>query len=116
LKQVQDDIKMLSSFMLSKLYTATLLGLDCKIVEVEVDYQRGDHFFAIVGLADKSIQEGRQRVPSAIRNSGFSFIPMKIIMNLAPAELLKSGTHYDLPLALGYLIASEQLHMTTEKR
>mgnify|MGYP002075549408 CR=1 FL=1 len=56
--------------MLSKLYTAALIGLDCKIVEVEVDYRRGNTYFSIVGLADKSIQEAKDRIPAAIRNSG----------------------------------------------
>ncbi len=102
--------------MLAKLYTATLLGLDCKIVEVEVDYRKGTNFFSIVGLADKSIQEAKDRIPSAIKNSGGSFIPMQIIMNLAPAELIKTGPSYDLPLAIGYLIASEQIKIDTEKK
>jgi magnesium chelatase family protein len=102
--------------LFSKLYTATLLGLDCKIVEVEVDYRKGNAYFSVVGLADKSIQEAKDRIPSAIRNSGASFIPMKIVMNLAPAELSKSGPSYDLPLALGYLLASDQLNFDTSKK
>lgn len=102
--------------MLSKLYTAALVGLDCKIVEVEVDYRKGNTYFSIVGLADKSIQEAKDRIPAAIRNTGAEFIPMKIVMNLAPAELSKSGPSYDLPLALGYLTASEQLIFETEKK
>jgi magnesium chelatase family protein len=97
-------------FMLSKLYTVALVGLDCKIVEVEVDYKKGQTYFSIVGLADKSIQEAKDRIPSAIRNTGAEYIPVRIIMNLAPAELTKSGPHYDLPLAIGYLIASDQLN------
>ncbi len=95
--------------MSSKLYTAALVGLDCKIVEVEVDYRRGNTYFSIVGLADKSIQEAKDRIPAAIKNSGAEFVPMKIVMSLAPAELIKSGPSYDLPLALGYLLASDQL-------
>ncbi len=102
--------------MLSKLYTATLLGLDCKIVEVEVDYRRGTAFFAIVGLADKSVQEAKERVPAAIKNSGASYIPMQIVINLAPAELSKTGPSYDLPLAIGYLIASEQIRLDPNKK
>lgn len=96
--------------MLSKLYTAALVGLDCKIVEVEVDYRKGNSYFSIVGLADKSIQEARDRIPSAIRNSGAEFVPMQIIINLAPAELHKSGPSYDLPIAIGYLLASDQIN------
>lgn len=102
--------------MLSKLYTAALVGLDCKVVEVEVDYRKGNTYFSIVGLADKSIQEAKDRIPAAIRNIGAEFVPMKIVMNLAPAELSKSGPAYDLPLALGYLMASEQLNFNTEKK
>lgn len=95
--------------MLSKLYTAALVGLDCQIVEVEVDYRKGNTYFSIVGLADKSIQEAKDRIPAAIKNTGAKFIPMKIVMNLAPAEIVKSGPSYDLPLAVGYLSASEQI-------
>src|SRR6185369_5993363 len=102
--------------MSSKLYTAALVGLDCKIVEVETDYRKGNTYFSVVGLADKSIQEAKDRIPAAIRNSGADFIPMKIVMNLAPAELSKSGPSYDLPLAIGYLIASQQLSFETEKK
>ena len=102
--------------MLAKLYTASLVGLDCKIVEVEVDFRKGQTYFSVVGLADKTIQEAKDRIPVAIRNSGYDFTPVKIIINLAPAELHKSGPSYDLPLALGYLIASEQLSFNPEKK
>lgn len=102
--------------MLSKLYTASLKGLDVQIIEVEVDYRKGTNFFAIIGLADKSIQEAKERIPSAIKNSGFSFVPMQIIINLAPAQFIKSGSGYDLPLAMGYLLASEQVSFETTKK
>lgn len=95
--------------MLSSLYTASVQGLDVKIIDVEVDYRKGTNFFAIIGLADKSIQEAKERIPSAIKNSGFSFVPMQIIINLAPAHIVKSGSSFDLPLAMGYLVSSEQL-------
>lgn len=99
--------------MLSKLYTASLKGLDVQIIEVEVDYRKGTNFFAIIGLADKSIQEAKERISSAIKNSGFCFVPMQIIINLAPAQFIKSGSGYDLPLAIGYLLASEQINFNT---
>lgn len=102
--------------MLSKLYTASLRGLDVQIIDVEVDYRKGTNFFAIVGLADKSIQEAKERIPSAIKNSGFSFIPMQIIINLAPAQFIKTGSGYDLPIAVGYLLASEQINFNTKGR
>lgn len=95
--------------MLSQLYSASLIGLDCKLITVEVDFRRGNYAFHIVGLADKSVQESKERVSSAVKNSGFQFTPMVIIANLAPAELPKSGTSFDLPIALGYLAASMQL-------
>lgn len=100
----------------AKLYTATLLGLDCKIVEVEVDYRMGQTYFSVVGLADKSIQEAKDRIPAAIRSSGADFTPMRIVVSLAPAELHKSGPSYDLPIALGYLIASMQIEFNAEKK
>lgn len=95
--------------MLSQLYSASLVGLDCKLITVEVDYRRGNYAFHIVGLGDKSVQESKERVSAAIKNSGFQFTPMVIIANLAPAELPKSGSMYDLPIALGYLSSSGQL-------
>lgn len=101
--------------MLSKIYTACTNGLSVQIIDVEVDYRKGTNFFAIIGLADKSIQEAKERIPSAIKNSGFSFVPMQIIINLAPAQFVKSGTSYDLPLAIGYLLASEQVSFNAQK-
>jgi magnesium chelatase family protein len=95
--------------MSTKLFTAALVGLDCQIVEVETDFRKGQTYFSIVGLADKSIQEAKDRIPAAIRNSGADFIPMRIITSLAPAEIQKSGPSYDLSLALGYLQASGQV-------
>lgn len=102
--------------MLSNVYTATLVGLNCTLVEVEVDYRRGNSYFSIVGLADKSIQEAKDRIPSAIRSSELDFTPMKVIMNLAPAEISKSGPSFDLPLAIGYLSASEQILNNLDKK
>jgi len=102
--------------MLAKLYTASLKGLNVEIIDVEVDYRKGTNFFAIIGLADKSIQESKERIPSAIKNSGFSFVPMQIIINLAPAQFIKTGSGYDLPLAIGYLLASEQLNFDSTNK
>ena len=86
-----------------------MVGLDCKLITVEVDYRRGNYAFHIVGLGDKSVQESKERVSAAVKNSGFQFTPMVIIANLAPAQLPKSGSMYDLPIALGYLSSSGQL-------
>lgn len=102
--------------MPSKLYTAALRGLDCTIVEVETEYRKGATYFSIVGLADKSIQESKDRIPSAIRASGQNYLNVSVIMNLAPAEIHKTGPSYDLPLAIGYLLGSEQIDFETNNK
>lgn len=95
--------------MLAKLFTCAVIGLDGAIVEVEVDISPGLPFFAIVGLADTAVQESKERVRSAIRNSGGTFPMKRIAVNLAPANLKKAGPAYDLSIALGILISTEQL-------
>jgi magnesium chelatase family protein len=100
--------------MSSKVYTAALEGLKCTVVEVETDYRKGNAAFSIVGLGDKSIQEAKDRIPAAIRNSGGEFVMKKIVANLAPAELNKSGPSYDLPLSIGFLLESGQLDFDPE--
>ena len=95
--------------MLSKLNSMTVLGMDCLSVEVETDVSRGMPKFNIVGLGDAAVQESKQRVFSAIRNSNYSFPPNRITVNLAPADTKKSGPSFDLPIAIGVLIASEQI-------
>ena len=95
--------------MLAKISSCALIGLEGTIVEVEVDISPGLPFFAIVGLPDAAVSEAKERVRSAVRNSGFIF-PMKhICANLAPADLKKAGPAYDLPIALGMLISSHQI-------
>ncbi len=100
--------------MLAKIYTAALIGLDAKLVEVEVDIQRGLHKFNIVGLAGKAIQEAKDRVTAAIKNSKADFIFRHITVSLAPADLPKTGPSYDLPIAIGILLASKQIHFNPE--
>jgi magnesium chelatase family protein len=95
--------------MLAKLFTCAVIGLDGAIVEVEVDISPGLPLFAIVGLADTAVQESKERVRSAIRNSGGTFPLKRIAVNLAPANLKKAGPAYDLSIALGILISTEQL-------
>jgi magnesium chelatase family protein len=95
----------------SKIYSAALVGLEAQPVEVEVDLSRGLHIFNIVGLPDKAIEEAKDRVSSAVKNS--KLIPpnqsnRRVIVNLAPADIKKEGPKYDLPIALGYLLASRQ--------
>ncbi|MBI2122235.1 MAG: YifB family Mg chelatase-like AAA ATPase [Candidatus Sungbacteria bacterium] len=94
------------------IYSAQVVGLDAQPISVEVDISPGLHIFSIVGLADKEIQESRERISAAIRNLG-ALAPHKksqrVIVNLAPADIKKEGPAFDLPIALGYLLASGQI-------
>jgi magnesium chelatase family protein len=92
--------------------SATLHGLDGRLVRVEVDVAPGLPGFTIVGLADTALQEARERVRGAIRNSGYDYPPRRITVNLAPAELRKGGASLDLAIALGILVGSEQIRAT----
>jgi magnesium chelatase family protein len=98
--------------MLAKVLSAAVVGLDAVPVEVEIDIAaQGLPSFTIVGLPDKAVEEAKERVRSAIRNSGADFPAKRITVNLAPADLPKEGPSYDLPIALGILIASGQLQI-----
>jgi len=93
--------------------TCAVVGLEGAIVEVEVDISHGLPSFTIVGLPDAAVQEARERVRAAIRNSGCTFPLKRIVVNLAPAALKKAGPAYDLPIAIGILLSSEQLYADT---
>jgi magnesium chelatase family protein len=95
--------------MLASLLSATLNGLDGRPVRVEVDVAAGLPGFTIVGLPDTALQEARERVRGAIRNSGYDYPARRLTVNLAPADVRKSGSSLDLAIALGILIGSEQL-------
>ncbi len=96
--------------MLAKVNSAAIVGLAAIPVEVEVDIQsQGLPSFTIVGLPDKAVEEAKERVRSAIKNTGAEFPAKRITVNLAPADLPKEGALYDLPIALGILLASEQI-------
>ena len=96
--------------MLVKVASAAVVGLDATPIEVEVDIaSQGLPSFTIVGLPDKAVEESKERVRSAIKNSGFDFPAKRITVNLAPADLPKEGPSYDLPIALGIILASEQI-------
>ncbi len=95
--------------MLAKVMSCALVGLEGAIVEVEADISPGLPSFTIVGLPDAAVQEARERVRAAIRNSGYAFPMKRIVVNLAPADLRKAGPAYDLPIALGILLSSEQV-------
>ncbi|MBQ1528354.1 YifB family Mg chelatase-like AAA ATPase [Candidatus Saccharibacteria bacterium] len=95
--------------MIAKTYSAIPYGYEGRIVEVEGDMNKGLPAFNIVGMANKTISEARERVKSAITSSGFSFPDKRVTINLAPADLLKDGSHLDLPIALTVLTLSGQL-------
>ncbi len=96
--------------MLAKVISCAIVGLEGAIVEVEADISPGLPSFTIVGLPDTAVQEARERVRAAIRNSGATFPMKRIVVNLAPADLKKAGPAYDLPIALGILLSSEQVY------
>lgn len=102
-----------------RLFSASINGIDAQLIEVEVDSTPGLHAFNIVGLPDKAVQESKERIASAIRSN--SLIPpsakhKKIIINLAPADIRKEGPAYDLPIAVGYLLETEQVKFDTANK
>ena len=105
--------------MASKLYSAALHGINAKIVEVECDLAPGLFNFSIVGLPDTAVKESKDRVSAALKNSGASPPSRRnkrVTVNLAPADLKKEGPAYDLPIALGYLLVSDQIEFDPEKK
>ncbi len=92
--------------MLSKVYSATCIGINAHLVEIEVDVANGLPQMIIVGLPDQAVRESKERVYSALRNSGYPVSPRKITVNLAPADIKKEGPAYDLAIALGVLASS----------
>jgi len=99
--------------MSSKILSATTIGLDAQLIEVEADFGGGGDSgkMIIVGLGDMAVQESRERVWSAIRNSNLSFPRLRITINLAPADLKKTGPAFDLPIALSILVASQTIKL-----
>jgi magnesium chelatase family protein len=91
--------------MLSKVKSAALMGIDAYLVEVETSLERGLQNVAMVGLPDSAVRESRERVMSAIKNSGFELTQKRTTINLAPADIRKEGSGYDLPIAIGLLAA-----------
>ncbi len=92
-----------------KIYSAALDGLHLTLIQVEADISRGLPSFKIVGLGDTSIKEARERIRSALKNSGFVFPLQKKVINLSPADIRKQGSHFDLPIALSMLVFSGQI-------
>ena len=95
--------------MLASVISYSPVGVDGQLIQVEVDIRRGLPGIDIVGLPDNAVKEAKERVRVAIRNSGFNFPHDRILINLAPAGIRKEGASYDLPIAIGILIASNQL-------
>lgn len=100
--------------MYAKCFSSSLLGLNGLLIEVEVDLAPGLPTFELVGLPDSAIRESKERVRAAIKNSGFPFPLQRITVNLAPADRKKEGSSFDLPLAVGILIASGACSPPTE--
>ncbi|MDX8411813.1 MAG: YifB family Mg chelatase-like AAA ATPase [Mariprofundaceae bacterium] len=100
--------------MLARLASASLRGLDAEPVQVEVDLSRGLPAWSMVGLAEAAVREARDRVRSALLNAGFEFPLRRITVNLSPADRRKDGTHFDLNVAIGLLLASGQLRVQGE--
>src|SRR5690606_37524884 len=95
--------------MLSKIFSSATYGIDAYLVEVETHVEKQVPGFVIVGLPDNAVKESRERVTSAIKNSGFEFPRKKITINLAPADIKKEGSAFDLPIAIGILSAIEKV-------
>ena len=96
--------------MLAKINTISNIGLDCQLIVVEADMSNGLPGFMVVGLANKAVDEAKERVRSAIKNSGLNLPPRKITLNLAPADLPKNGSGFDLAMAVSLLLASKQIN------
>ena len=99
----------MSRSVLASLRSAAVFGVDAYPVQIEVDVSFGLPHFTMVGLPDATVRESRDRVRSAIKNSGFEFPPHRITVNLAPADVRKAGSSFDLPIALGLLATSGTL-------
>ena len=95
--------------MLAKVYTCAVVGLEGRIIEVEVDISPGLPTVTVVGLGDKAVQESRERVRAAVRNCGCDFPMRRVTVNLAPADLKKEGPAYDLSIAVGVLLSTGQV-------
>lgn len=94
--------------MLAKTYGSAIMGIDAITITIEVDYNKGINFF-LVGLPDSAVKESQHRIQAALTNIGQKYPKMKIVINMAPADIRKEGSAYDLPIAIGILAASNQI-------
>ncbi len=104
---------------ISRTYSAQLSGLNVHIITIEIDLSNGLHSFAIVGLGDKSVDEAKDRISAAIKNTGYISPKQKnqkVVVSLAPADIRKEGPIFDLGMALGYLLASGEIDFNTENK
>lgn len=90
--------------MLSKINSMALLGLDGYLIEIQVDVSNGMPCWEMVGLPDTSVKEAKERVKTAIKNSGYEMLSKRVVINLAPADTKKEGSIFDLPIAIGILV------------
>src|SRR5687768_14563498 len=95
--------------MLARITSGAVLGVDAFLVQVEVDIANGLPCMNVVGLPEGAVREGRERVTAALHNAGFEIPPRRITINLAPADISKSGSAFDLPIAIGILIATKEV-------
>ena len=100
--------------MIAKVFSATTSGLDAIPIEVEADISSGLPAFTIVGLPDKAVEESKERVRAALKNSGVSTPSRRTTINLAPADIKKEGPAFDLPIALGLLLTSKQISISDD--
>ena len=94
--------------MLVKVFGAAVQGIDATIVTIEVNSSRGIKFF-LVGLPDSAVKESHERIISALQVNGYKFPTRQIVVNMAPADIRKEGSSYDLPLAIGILASAEEV-------
>lgn len=102
--------------MIGKIYSATVVGLSAEQIEVEADVSNGLPATIVVGLPDAAVQESRERVKSALKNSSCSYPGTRVSVNLAPADTQKIGTGFDVPIALAILLASGQFSFSGERK
>ena len=102
--------------MISFIYSAAVYGIEANLIDVEIDISSGLPVFSIVGLPDTAVKESKDRVVSAVKNSGFDFPTKKITVNLAPADIKKEGGLFDLPIALGILAACGNINLKSSDK
>ena len=102
--------------MISNFYSMAIIGLDAHEIRVEVDISNGLPKTTVVGLPDKAVNESKERIYSALSNSGFEYPCKKVTINLAPGDLRKEGSLYDLPIATGIISAMEYIEIQKDKK